>query len=509
MSSAVTAFNALSGSSPPTGLPPTFRPLATAAVPARPDVDPAVIADIRRDLEDLVAPAPDAAQIPSVITDLFAVFAQTKERHDRICTRENLLWDQTILPEAPGALVDETDGPRVTAVAMERHDGALWYPLTAVECLRTMVFDGPDVEADEQDRRRGDEIIQAYDAWQVAKAQARSESGLEAVEAESVACGSIMIELRAEIFDTPTRSFDEVLMKAAVFAWWYTEEGEDAVAAMMADRAEMVNKGEGGNSITLALAILTDLVTISEARGITLTRQADPVGVELEAAPVTLSGSSAPAGAPPRVAPRAPVTSTAAGTDGDVALIDFAQRTMALARRQRAVHDQKLDLQAVLERWAFTNRPASPEAPPLKTEVMDLSTPTHRITQIVRPLTAVDDEKAAEAAYAVACAAFEAAEAARPEQHNLALLEAVDDSLWEDLLRDLERLTDMRPQTLSGLAAKAEVLLGLSEMGSDDDGIYTVALARAIADDVVRLCRTGPAPLEAPEDAFAAERAAA
>ena len=174
----------------------------------------------------------------------------------------------------------------------------------------------------------------------------------------------------------------------------------------------------------------------------------------------------------------------------DAVLIDFAGRTVALARRQECVANQRADAEAVIDRWSFANRPAVPEAPkvPSRMVATDLSTATHRIMQFSEPLDDGDAQAEADLfAFKEARNAHKRAVADMTAQSQVPYLTKLSDRMWNRLIRAIERLTDMQPSTLAGLAAKALVIETLAESDNDLADWWGQNLLRSVAEDAIRL----------------------
>ncbi len=175
----------------------------------------------------------------------------------------------------------------------------------------------------------------------------------------------------------------------------------------------------------------------------------------------------------------------------DAALIEFASRTVALARRQDAVLRQRIDAESAIDQWNFANSPDEPEMPKARSRMVitDLSTATHRIMQFSDPLDG-DDGAQGEAdllAYKEACKAHKRAVADKMAQSRVPYLTKLADRMWQRLIRSVERLTDMQPTTLAGLAAKASVIEALAETDSDTADWWGRNLGRSVAEDAIRL----------------------
>lgn len=174
----------------------------------------------------------------------------------------------------------------------------------------------------------------------------------------------------------------------------------------------------------------------------------------------------------------------------DAALIDFAGRTVALARRQEQVARQRGDAQGVIDEWDFANRPDEPEVRRARSRMVttDLSTATHRIMQFSEPLDDGDAQGEAELlAFKEARQAHKRAVADKVAQSRVPYLTKLSDRMWSRLIRSVEQLTDMRPSTLAGLAAKATVIEALAETDSDTAEWWGQNLGRSVTEDAIRL----------------------
>ena len=174
----------------------------------------------------------------------------------------------------------------------------------------------------------------------------------------------------------------------------------------------------------------------------------------------------------------------------DAELVEFAARTVALARRHEHVESQRNDAQGLIDRWDFANRPEAPELPEPRSRmvVTDLSTATHRIMQFADPLDDGDAQREAELlAYKEARHAHKQAVADKVAASGVPSMTELSDSIWQDLIHAVEQLADMKPATLAGLAAKASVVEVLSETDSDIEVWWGQGLLRSVAEDAIRL----------------------
>ena len=176
-------------------------------------------------------------------------------------------------------------------------------------------------------------------------------------------------------------------------------------------------------------------------------------------------------------------------TPFDAELIEFAGRTVALAQRHEHVESQRNDAQAEIDRWDFANKPKAPELPNLYSRAVasDLSTATHHVVQYSVPLDESDAQAAASVAFKEARRAHKAAVADKVAQSSVPSMTKLSDSIWQQLIRSVEQLADMKPSTLAGLAAKASVVEVLSETDSDIEVWWGQNLLRSVAEDAIRL----------------------
>ena len=193
-----------------------------------------------------------------------------------------------------------------------------------------------------------------------------------------------------------------------------------------------------------------------------------------------------------------PAMAAPAAVDADADLIEFAGRVAALERRCYAFSEQRSTItDQVTSTLGFG--PKAPPKPPSVSgveKIEDYQTATHRVMSISYAL--VEDpavaeweasHKAARATYKNECKALE-------ERLGLPELDRNFDRNWRRLHRWYAQLADMHPQTLAGLAAKAEPLVMISEAsscagswGEVDD--YAHDLALSLAHDAMRLGRGG------------------
>ena len=172
----------------------------------------------------------------------------------------------------------------------------------------------------------------------------------------------------------------------------------------------------------------------------------------------------------------------------DADLIEFAARAVALAQRHEEAESQRNDAQAEVDRWDFANKPKAPEAPEPRSRmvVTNLSTATHRIMQFADPLDDGDAEEAELLAFKEARQAHKRAVADKVAASGVPSMTRLSDRLWQDLIHAVERLADMKPSTLAGLAAKAAVVEVLAETDSDTTD-WGQDLGRSLAEDAIRL----------------------
>ena len=131
------------------------------------------------------------------------------------------------------------------------------------------------------------------------------------------------------------------------------------------------------------------------------------------------------------------------------------------------VRNSMADAQTSIDRWDFANKPQEPRAPrvPSRTAVVDLSTPTHRVMQWSEPREPDPAQVAIDAAYddyRVACEAHRRAVEVRVAGSRVPRLEKLADRMCGRLIRDVDRLADMRPSTAAGLAAKAAAVMAVA-----------------------------------------------
>ena len=208
---------------------------------------------------------------------------------------------------------------------------------------------------------------------------------------------------------------------------------------------------------------------------------------------VASTGFLAAAGAPSLAKGEAITALPSALNPADAALIDFAGRTVALAHLQERVANKKADAKAVIDRWDFANKPAVPEIPEGRSRVVatDLSTATHRIMQFSEPLDDGDAQVEADLfAFREARNAHKRAVADMTAQSRVPYLTKLSNRMWNRLIRAIERLTDMQPSTLAGLAAKASVIEVLAETDDELADWWGENLLRSVAEDAMRLYAT-------------------
>ena len=102
----------LTGSSAPTGQPPNFRPMAALSPSASPEVNPAEMAEIRRDLEDLIA-----AHAPGLAAEAEAVIVH---KAAKACF-------DAAAPRRPPVLFWRVDDPFHNPRGRERSPSGGWF----------------------------------------------------------------------------------------------------------------------------------------------------------------------------------------------------------------------------------------------------------------------------------------------------------------------------------------------------------------------------------------------
>ncbi len=175
----------------------------------------------------------------------------------------------------------------------------------------------------------------------------------------------------------------------------------------------------------------------------------------------------------------------------DATVIACTGRTVALVRRLDRALELRADAEEVIDRWDFANKPEVPDLPKARSRmvVTDLSTATHRIMQFSEPLDDGDQEpgEADLLAYREAREAHKRAVADKMAQSRVPHLSKLFERTQKRLIRSVERLTEMQPTTLAGLAAKASVIEALAETDSDTADWWGRNLGRSVAEDAMRL----------------------
>lgn len=169
--------------------------------------------------------------------------------------RATLLWseaeDRCDPPPTPAALwVQEGDGRTLGLAGSSRRDlatGQLWYgEAISIQSLRNSASFGSV-------NHRRDEILSAYDEWQVGRREACERSGLAAAEAALAITVEENAALRSAICRLPAHTPAGVELKVKVVLWLH-----DGVE-MLAKEATVSDVEDPHYSASIALSIVADL----------------------------------------------------------------------------------------------------------------------------------------------------------------------------------------------------------------------------------------------------------
>ena len=266
----------LSGSSAPSGAPPSFTPIATA-VPAAAAEESAPVSDY--------SPTATATRNLSTMRDLI-------NEVNRLSLVAVDCQERIVLPPVPEALFRRAEDGIWSLFHVVKHEsGRRWYPPDCMDELRAKQFTAPFVDPGGCDRRRRNEIVAAHDDWATKVEAARAVSGLDIADAELEACGKRLNAFRNAILDRPAENFGDILAKAAVVSWFWVDAEEDAAATFAADRARLIENGCEHHLSAIAAAILSDLARMAVARGLTLDHSAPPSDAGSAEAPIAVSAA--------------------------------------------------------------------------------------------------------------------------------------------------------------------------------------------------------------------------